>query len=107
MPTRLQQTRETPQTTPQETNNRVPGAGARHKAPEPLTAEQRRDLPEIVDDCYEKGSLLVTSQLPANRWRDLVGDPTLGDAILGYSDIPFEGQFWQRWVRNNDLFSLG
>lgn len=54
-----------------------------------------------------KGSLLVTSQLSANRWHELVGDPTLGDAILGYSDIPFEGQFWQRWVRSNDLFSLG
>jgi DNA replication protein DnaC len=26
--------------------------------PEPLTAEQRRDLLEIVDDRYERGSLL-------------------------------------------------
>lgn len=50
--------------------------------PEPLTAEQRRDLLEIVDDRYEKGSLLVTSQIPVNRWHELVGDPTLGDAIL-------------------------
>jgi DNA replication protein DnaC len=50
--------------------------------PEPLTAEQRRDLLEIVDDRYEKGSLLITSQVPVNRWHELVGDPTLGDAIL-------------------------
>ena len=50
--------------------------------PEPLTAEQRRDLLEIVDDRYEKGSLLVTSQVPVSRWHELVGDPTLGDAIL-------------------------
>ena len=50
--------------------------------PEPLSAEQRRDLLEIVDDRYEKGSLLVTSQVPVNRWHELVGDPTLGDAIL-------------------------
>jgi len=49
---------------------------------EPLTAEQRRDLLEIVDDRYEKGSLLVTSQLPVKRWHELVGDPTFGDAIL-------------------------
>lgn len=35
--------------------------------PEPLTAEQRRDLLEIVDDRYEKGSLLVTSQVPVTR----------------------------------------
>jgi DNA replication protein DnaC len=50
--------------------------------PEPLTAEQRRDLLEIVDDRYEKGSLLITSQVPINRWHELVGNPTLGDAIL-------------------------
>jgi len=50
--------------------------------PEPLTAEQRRDLLEIVDDRYEKGSLLVTSQVPMARWHELMGDPTIGDAIL-------------------------
>jgi len=50
--------------------------------PEPLTAEQRRDLLEIVDDRYEKGSLLVTSQVPVKRWHELMGDPTIGDAIL-------------------------
>ena len=50
--------------------------------PEPLTAEQRRDLLEIVDDRYEKGSLLVTSQVPVSRWHELMGDPTIGDAIL-------------------------
>jgi DNA replication protein DnaC len=50
--------------------------------PEPLSAEQRRDLLEIVEDRYEKGSLLITSQVPVARWHELVGDPTIGDAIL-------------------------
>src|SRR3954465_14619022 len=50
--------------------------------PEPLAADQRRDLLEIVDDRYDKGSLLITSQVPVSRWHDVVGDPTLGDAIL-------------------------
>jgi DNA replication protein DnaC len=50
--------------------------------PEPLTVEQRRDLLEIADDRYEKGSLLVTSQVPVSRWHELVGDPTIGDALL-------------------------
>jgi DNA replication protein DnaC len=50
--------------------------------PEPLTVEQRRDLLEIVEDRYEKGSLLITSQVPVARWHELVGDPTIGDAIL-------------------------
>jgi DNA replication protein DnaC len=50
--------------------------------PEPLNAEQRRDLLEIVDDREGKGSLLITSQVPVARWHDIIADPTLGDAIL-------------------------
>jgi DNA replication protein DnaC len=36
--------------------------------PEPLNAEQRRDLLEIIDDRYDKGSLLITSQVPVTSW---------------------------------------
>ena len=50
--------------------------------PEPLTAEQRRDLLEIVEDRYNSGSLIITSQVPVDRWYEIVGDPTLADAIL-------------------------
>ena len=50
--------------------------------PEPLTADQRRDLLEIVDDRYETGSLLIASQVPVSRWHEVIGDPTIGDAIL-------------------------
>ena len=50
--------------------------------PEPLTADQRRDLLEIVDDRYDKGSLLITSQVPVSQWHDVIANPTLGDAIL-------------------------
>ncbi len=50
--------------------------------PEPLNAEQRRDLLEIIDDRDQKGLLLITSQVPVARWHEIIGDPTLGDAIL-------------------------
>ena len=50
--------------------------------PEPLTAEQRRDLLEIVEDRYNAGSVIITSQVPVDRWYEIVGDPTLADAIL-------------------------
>jgi DNA replication protein DnaC len=50
--------------------------------PEPLNAEQRRDLLEIIDDRDQKGSLLMTSQVPIARWHEIIGNPTLGDAIL-------------------------
>jgi DNA replication protein DnaC len=50
--------------------------------PEPLTADQRRDLLEIVEDRYDAGSIIITSQLPVDRWYELIGNPTLADAIL-------------------------
>jgi DNA replication protein DnaC len=50
--------------------------------PEPLTAEQRRDLLEIAEDRYNAGSVIITSQVPVERWYEIVGDPTLADAIL-------------------------
>jgi len=50
--------------------------------PEQLSAEQRRDLLEIVEDRYDTRSILVTSQLPIERWYEVIGDPTLADAIL-------------------------
>jgi len=50
--------------------------------PEQLNAEQRRDLLEIVEDRYDARSILITSQLPIDRWYEIIGDPTLADAIL-------------------------
>lgn len=50
--------------------------------PEQLTADQRRDLLEIVEDRYDAGSILITSQLPVDRWYEVIGNPTLADAIL-------------------------
>ena len=50
--------------------------------PEPLLPEQQRDLLEIVEDRYNAGSLIITSQLPVDRWYELMGNPTLADAIL-------------------------
>ena len=47
----------------------------------PMTAEQRRDLLEILDDRYGARNH-VTSQLPIERWHEGIGDPTLADAIL-------------------------
>jgi len=48
----------------------------------PLSAENRRDLLEVLDDRYELRSTLVTSQLPLEHWHEALGDPTLADAIL-------------------------
>ena len=47
-----------------------------------MTASQRRDILEIVEERYGRGSTLVTSQIPVQQWFDVVGEPTLADAIL-------------------------
>ena len=48
----------------------------------PLTADQRRDLLEILEDRHGRGSTMVTSQLPVEHWHETIGDPTIADAIL-------------------------
>ncbi|WP_404926386.1 ATP-binding protein [Mesorhizobium sp. ORM16] len=50
--------------------------------PEKLNDEQRRDLLEIVEDRYEKRSTIVTSQIPVEHWYDMIGNPTIADAVL-------------------------
>jgi DNA replication protein DnaC len=47
-----------------------------------LTGEQRRDLLEILEDRHATRATLATSQLPIETWHDVIGDPTLADAIL-------------------------
>src|SRR5579863_9036014 len=48
----------------------------------PMLAEQRRDLLEIMEDRHGRGSTIVTSQLPVEHWHEIIGDPTIADAVL-------------------------
>ncbi|MES0033405.1 IS21-like element helper ATPase IstB [Mesorhizobium sp. M0040] len=50
--------------------------------PEKLNDDQRRDLLEIIEDRYERRSTIVTSQVPMDRWWEIIANPTLADAIL-------------------------
>ena len=47
----------------------------------PFTAAQRRHMLELLDDRHGHRSTLV-SQIPVDKWHELIGDPTLADAIL-------------------------
>jgi DNA replication protein DnaC len=47
-----------------------------------FTDEQRRDLLELLDDRHAHRSTLVTSQIPVEHWHEIIGAPTLADAIL-------------------------
>jgi len=46
------------------------------------SAEQRRDLLEILEDRHGSRSTIVTSQLPLDQWHASIGDSTLADAIM-------------------------
>jgi len=47
----------------------------------PLTAEQRNDILEILEDRYGGRSTIFASQLDSGRYHDYLGDPTVADAV--------------------------
>lgn len=47
----------------------------------PLKDQERRDLLEILEDRHERASTIVTSQLAVKLWHEVIGEPTLADAI--------------------------
>lgn len=49
---------------------------------QPLDAQSRTILMEIIEDRHEKRSTLLTSQVPVNKWFDVIGEQTVADAIL-------------------------
>lgn len=48
----------------------------------PFSTEQRRDLLEVVDDRHQRGSTIITSQVPVDHWHEVIADPTIADAVL-------------------------
>ena len=48
----------------------------------PMTDLERRNLLEVIEDRYNTGSTIVASQLPVNHWHEIIGNPTIADAIL-------------------------
>jgi DNA replication protein DnaC len=39
-------------------------------------------LMEIIEDRHGKRSTMIASQLPVQQWHDIIGEPTIADAIL-------------------------
>ncbi|MBK5101959.1 MAG: IS21-like element helper ATPase IstB [Desulfobacteraceae bacterium] len=48
----------------------------------PMSATERRDLLEVVEDRHGLASTIVATQLPIINWHENILDPTIADAIL-------------------------
>ena len=49
---------------------------------QPLDTNSCLALLQILEDFYERKSVIITSQLPSKNWYDYIGEPTLADAIM-------------------------
>jgi len=47
-----------------------------------LSDQQRLDLLELFEERYQRRSTIITAQLPVSGWHDMIGEPTIADAIL-------------------------
>lgn len=47
-----------------------------------INAQQRHDLFNLIEDRYQLKSTMITSQLPVAKWHEMIGEPTIADAIL-------------------------
>jgi len=48
----------------------------------PITAPERQDLLELLDDRVGSRSTLITSQRPTSAWHAWLAEPTIADAIM-------------------------
>jgi DNA replication protein DnaC len=48
----------------------------------PLGDLERRDLLEVIEDRQNRRSTIITSQLKIKHWHEIIGDPTIADAIM-------------------------
>ena len=48
----------------------------------PLDGQTRLALLQILEDRYGGKSVIITSQLPINKWHEYIGESTIADAIM-------------------------
>ena len=49
---------------------------------QPMDMNTRLALLQILEERYERKSVIIASQLPIAKWYDYIGDATLADAIM-------------------------
>ena len=47
-----------------------------------MDTQNRLTLLEIIEDRYKQKSMIISSQIPLDKWYDIIGESTIADAIL-------------------------
>nr|WP_321484098.1 IS21-like element helper ATPase IstB [uncultured Cohaesibacter sp.] len=73
-----------------------------------LTDQRRLDLLELFEERYQRKSTIITAQLPVSAWHEMIGEPTIADAILdriihNAHRIELKGDSMRRSENNQDL----
>ena len=73
-----------------------------------LTDQQRLDLLELFEERYQRRSTIITAQLPVSGWHDMIGEPTIADAIMdrivhNAHRIELKGDSMRRKDQNENL----
>lgn len=74
---------------------------------QPVDATTRLALLQILEERYERKSIIIASQLPVNKWYDYIGEPTFADAIMdrllsNANRIELKGESLRRKTKNKN-----
>ena len=74
---------------------------------QPVDANTRLALLQILEERYERKSIIIASQLPVNKWYDYIGEPTFADAIMdrllsNANRIDLKGESLRRKTKNKN-----
>lgn len=74
---------------------------------QPLDAQSRSLLMDIIEDRHGKSSTIITSQLPVKQWYEVIGEKTIADAILDRivhdaQRIELKGESLRRKMKNEN-----
>jgi len=73
----------------------------------PIEPQARSMLLDIIDDRHANKSTIIASQLPVNKWHELIGEPTIADAIMdrlvnGSYRINMKGESMRKFLKKED-----
>ncbi|MFH0866519.1 MAG: IS21-like element helper ATPase IstB [Bacteroidota bacterium] len=76
----------------------------------PMTETERKDFLEIVEDRNLTSSILIGSQIPIKNWYEIIGDPTIADAICdrlfhNAYKIELKGESMRKILKSVDIKS--